>query len=484
MSNRGWLLLVLLLGFAYRVPQLNAPILGKHSWRQADTAAIARNFTENGFRILHPQIDWGGGTSGEVESEFPLYQYVVALLDRGSGEPVLWARALSLLLSLVTIVFLYLLVREIVDEKTALWSSAFYAVLPLSALFGRAVMPEPLMLMASVAGVHYFAMWARMGGVWRFVVSAAFVSTACLVKLPCLYLAAPLLYLALRRSGSKVLWAPWLWLYAVLVLAPVALWYTHAHQIFQETGLTFGIWEYGTDKWGNWDLVLSGKYWERILLDRVAHRHLTWFGFAIFMTGLFLRREHENEKLFDVWLIGLVVYLFIVGVGNYAHNYYQLPLLIPITAFMGKVYARYFRTPIHRSKTSVVLAAVLAVMASLSATRLHESRALENPGKSSVFLLAEQLQRMAGPSERVISVSRDPTLLYLSHRKGWKSSLASLRLERVGELIEQGAGYIAGTRSAEGWSDEEAQRFSDLQREYGVEMDTDRYYIIRLSAVR
>jgi 4-amino-4-deoxy-L-arabinose transferase-like glycosyltransferase len=474
----------LAIAFAYRAPQLNAPILGEHAWRQADTASIARNFTENGYRILHPQIDWGGRTSGEVESEFPLYPFLVAVLNGAFCESEIWARGLSLLFSLATIVFLYLLVRDFVDRETALWSSAFFAILPLCALFGRAVMPEPLMLMASVSGVYFFSRWTRTRGHWDFVASAALVSTACLVKLPCLYLGAPLLFLAWHCLGTRALREPWLWLYALIVLVPVVLWYWHAHQIFQETGLSFGIWGYGTDKWGNWDLVSSGEYWNRVLFNRLAHRHLTWFGFAIFLTGLFLRRKQREERLFDVWLAGLGVYLVVVGVGNYVHNYYQLPLLIPATVFMGKVYARFFRAPILRSPASLALAGALAAIAILSAARLHEFRAEENPETSSVFQLAEELRRVSDPSEKIISVSLDPTLFYLAHRKGWKASLASLREEDVAVLIEQGARYVAGTRSDQGWSGEEARRFADLRRAFSVSVDTDRYYIIKLSSAK
>lgn len=483
--NKRWLLLILFIAFAYRAPTLDAPIIGEHSWRQSDTAAMARNFSENGYRILHPQIDWGGQTSGEVECEFPLYPFLVALLYKIFGVSEIWARALSLLFSMVSLAFFYLLVRDHADEKTALWSSAFLAVLPLNALFGCAVMPEPLMLMASISGVYYFSKWTRTNNYWHFGVSAVLIATACLLKIPCLYLGAPLLYLAWFRFRGSVLWTPCLWLYAFLVLAPVGLWYFHAHQIFLDTGLTFGIWEYGEDKWGNWDLVLSWKYWNRILLNRLAHRHLTWLGFAVFLTGLGLKRKNKREWLFDVWLVGLAVFLFIVGRGNYIHNYYQLPLLFPVTVFIGKVYARYFHLPIGRSAASIALAVVFTVVTIMSTISLVKFRERENPEVSSVFQLAENLKDVSNRSDKVIIITNsDPTLLYLAHRKGWRESLKSLPLESVRKRIEQGAMFIAGTHDKKGWSDIEAQRFSDLQSEYSVITNNDRFYLIRLVAVK
>jgi len=103
--QKRWLLLILFIAFVYRVPSLDAPVIGEHSWRQAETAAMARNFYENGYRFLYPQIDWGGQTSGEVECEFLLYPFLVALLYKVFGVSEVCARALSLFFSMVSIVF-------------------------------------------------------------------------------------------------------------------------------------------------------------------------------------------------------------------------------------------------------------------------------------------------------------------------------------------------------------------------------------------
>jgi 4-amino-4-deoxy-L-arabinose transferase-like glycosyltransferase len=447
--ERRPILLILLLALAIRAIHLDAPILGEHSWRQADTAAIARNYTESGYRILHPQIDWRGETSGEVESEFPLYPYMVALLYGAFGVAEAWGRGLSIVFSLLTLLFVYRLVRANIDEKVALWSAFLLAILPLNAFFGRAFMPEPLMLMASVAGIYYFFAWTRTDEIRHYALSALFVCIAVLVKLPALYLGAPLLYLALLRYGVGVLGSPRIWLYGALVLSPVGLWYWHAHQLLLETGLSFGIWDYGSDKWGNWDLVTSCKYWNRVLLTRLAHRHLTWFGFAIFLPGLFLKRQSREEWLFDVWLLGLLVYLAIVGVGNYAHNYYQLPLLLPAVVFMGKVLGRHFQRPVLGSPVRMALAGTLAALVVLS-------------------------------GDRVIAIGPDPTLLYLAHRKGWRSSMEELTPANVDARIRAGAAFLVGVHHRKGSSEAYVRRLRQLENRHEVVVSGDRYFILRM----
>ena len=68
------------LGILLRLVQIWIPVLGVHSWRQADTAAMARHFSLAGTPIWLPQVDWGGASAGYVESEFPLYPFLVSRL--------------------------------------------------------------------------------------------------------------------------------------------------------------------------------------------------------------------------------------------------------------------------------------------------------------------------------------------------------------------------------------------------------------------
>ena len=69
---------LLLIGAALRLVNLHAQVLGLHSWRQADRAAIGRNDLEAGLTLWLPQVDWGGGGSGFAETDPPLYSQPAA----------------------------------------------------------------------------------------------------------------------------------------------------------------------------------------------------------------------------------------------------------------------------------------------------------------------------------------------------------------------------------------------------------------------
>ncbi|NJL87139.1 MAG: hypothetical protein HC886_16055 [Leptolyngbyaceae cyanobacterium SM1_1_3] len=64
-------LFLLALALLVRLYNLQSPIIGVHSWRQADTAALARNFYENGLNFFYPQVDWGETRLAMPKLSFP-----------------------------------------------------------------------------------------------------------------------------------------------------------------------------------------------------------------------------------------------------------------------------------------------------------------------------------------------------------------------------------------------------------------------------
>src|SRR5262249_41135056 len=74
-----------ILAVAARLILINQPYVDHWSWRQSDVAAIARNFSEGGFRFTQPQIDWAGNATGYVGTEFPILPFVAAICYKLGG---------------------------------------------------------------------------------------------------------------------------------------------------------------------------------------------------------------------------------------------------------------------------------------------------------------------------------------------------------------------------------------------------------------
>ena len=146
--GRGPLVLVVIAAVVPRLPHLGAAIVGWHSWRQADTAAIARNFYRGGMNLLYPAVDWSGAGRGYVESEFPLFPYLAAALYRVLGPDVVWGRALAIAFATGAALYLARLASRHVDRWSAACAAVAFSLFPLNTYIGAAFMAGSLMLLA------------------------------------------------------------------------------------------------------------------------------------------------------------------------------------------------------------------------------------------------------------------------------------------------------------------------------------------------
>ena len=139
---------------------VNQPLVDDQNWRQTDTAAMARNFYEEDFRLLYPRVDWRGTTEGYVECEFPLYPYLVALLYRVFGgvyEGL--GRGVSAVFCALSVLILFKLTVKLYDRRTGYWAGLLFGIVPVNVFFGRAFMVESLMIFCSIGMVYFFSEW-------------------------------------------------------------------------------------------------------------------------------------------------------------------------------------------------------------------------------------------------------------------------------------------------------------------------------------
>ena len=483
--RKYWIWAILLVAIGVRLYHIGFPVAGWHSWRQADTAAIARNFYQNGFNIFLPQIDWGGSTPGYLESEFQLYPFLVALLYKVFGVNDMFGRLVSVLFSVLTVYGLYQLTRKYCSERVALWSAFLYSVIPLNVYFGRAFMPESAMLMFSVLGIYWFSEWLENESWISFSISLLSITLAALLKIPALYLGLPLLYLAFCKYGYGLFKKLPLCLYAFFVFLPVELWYYHAHQIYLASGLTFRIWEVGTDKWGNLDIISTPKFYNDVFFKSIAERHLTYAGSIPFIVGLFIRRQKREERVFDFWLIAVIIYIIIVARGNQVHEYYQLPFILPAVIFAAKTFEKYlsFSTlsiPLRsRNVAFYFFSLCLAGILILSYLRYANFMRGETED-SALFRLGSSVQSLTDEDELIVAVNEgNPVVLYRCERKGWNSApedLDSLFLEKK---FDQGARFIVGEKSIFG-NDRRQNILDGLIEKHEIVVNNDEYFILKL----
>ena len=136
----------LLIGLILRLININSPVLGVHSWRQADTAAMARHFALENSPIWLPQIDWAGSSEGYVESEFPIFPYLVGQIYKLFGVHEFIGRGLSVFFSVFTIWLIIRIGTRIFDRTSGWFGGLAFAILPLNIYYGRTFQAESLLL--------------------------------------------------------------------------------------------------------------------------------------------------------------------------------------------------------------------------------------------------------------------------------------------------------------------------------------------------
>ncbi|MCT0212164.1 glycosyltransferase family 39 protein [Synechococcus sp. CS-1324] len=442
--------LPLLTGLALRLVQIQAPILGVHSWRQADTAAMARNFAEQGMHVLLPQIDWAGAGSGVVEAEFPLYPYAVALLYRLFGVREWLARGVSVALSVLTIWLLIRIGRRLVGARAGWWGGMAAAVLPIPVFYGRTVQPEATLLFLAALCLEGFLAWLERDDPLPLLLSWLAFTAACLIKvLPFLWLGVPLLWLWGSRRSWRVLRQPGTWLFPLAAAAVTALWYWHAHRLGQASGLSFGFWGGEANRY-SWRDLLGPGYWLGLAI-RITVRNLAVLGLPLLVLGLLgLGRIPDREQRTQALVlpIGLGAVLAagaLAPESSAVHEYYQLPLTLFAAPLIGLGWVRLQQgaLPWLRGRGWILL--ILLPLVSLTVLTIdYWSR--ENTAGSPTLALAERIRKATPPEARVVVASgSDPTVLYLAHRKGWLVSPAGLIKRSPEEWRQRGAAALAGS---------------------------------------
>jgi hypothetical protein len=465
--SRGLVLVlfaVILAGVLVRAYRITDPPLERHRVRQCDTAAMARNFHEGSLNILYPQIDWGGSSPGYVDSEFPIFPFAIALLYRAFGVHEWFGRAINIGAYVFSAIFLFRLTRRLFGDQVALVTVLFYSFVPLSVGFTRTIQPEPLMALGTIVGIYYFWVWCE--DEWRPAIwlSALGIALAALLKPFSLYVGVPLFYLCYRRFGWKFFRKAELWVYFIAVMVPIALWYSHAWELWNDYGNTLGVFA-GRQKLFSSEETHLG-FWLSLgkrLFERLVYLITTPAGLILLLVGM-LTKPPRREYLVYWWAVGFALCIAGVAVGHWMHDYYQLPVVFIASIFMAMGVVRLWEL----GWPSKRFAAACAVMLSLAtvgygAWRSISERSLDSSDWNRMSF-ARNIQELTESDAKIVFLSpeidsahkalnhrtpqgeylnADPVDFYLAHRKGWSVGFPRATPRLVESLRQRGAKYLA-----------------------------------------
>jgi 4-amino-4-deoxy-L-arabinose transferase-like glycosyltransferase len=390
--------------------RIDQPYIDRWSWRQSDVAAIARNYFQNGYRFLYPQIDWAGNEPGYVGTEFPILPFAAAMVYQFAGVHEWIGRGETVLLFAFGLPFFYLLVRDLLGRETALGALIFYSFAPLSVATSRSFMPDMPSLSLAMAGAWLFLRWLENRRLSWLVSSGSALSLAILIKAPTAILGAPLLFLCLSAptSAPRLKAAAWLrdarlWLFATIALAPAGLWYWHAARL----ATAF----YPHHMFGAGGFEVRDLQWYARIAKLTASSSLTLSLTAFAIVGAFVQMPRRGRWFFAWWTVAMVAFVILAGYGN-RHPWYQLPF-VPIAAACAGAGCARLRPRLPR----IVIGAIVALF--LSNAALVTPKFFE-PAAAQLRDLGLQLRAITPAHALIVAADDgDPTIFYYAERKGW-----------------------------------------------------------------
>ncbi len=457
LKNYYWL--PVSIGLILRLIRLNSPVLGIHSWRQADTAAMARHFAENNTPLWLPQIDWSGAGTGLVECEFPIYQYLLGKIYQIFGVQEWLGRGLSTIFSVLTIWLIIRISKKLLDNQSAWWGGLFFAMMPLNVYYGRTVQGESLMLMLAALSIDSILTWNKERNRSFLLISWISFTTASLIKvLPFIWTGLPLILIIAKGRNLKSSYqvkdikkdlvdigrSTSIYLYMGLTLILMFTWYLYAYRVGEYSGLSFGFWGESSDR-SSITLISDLSIWSNLLL-RVTVRNFSIFGLPLFVIGLINARKDYSLKIIFAGLIGILICTLLAIRASSIHEYYQLPLQLFICPLMGKglvVMKNWLSNNFITQTFTIGIVSLIAIVSLL--VLKFDYWNIESRQVKIWMPLAQNIREKVPVESKIVSVTGgDPTLLNLGRRQGWLTTAAEINQMKLKSWLSEGGEYIVG----------------------------------------
>lgn len=477
---------ILLLAFVVRLHGFSSPVADWHSWRQADTSAVSRNFVKHGFDLLHPRFDdlsnipaGKDNPQGYRFVEFPIYNFFQAglYLTVGIFSLEQWGRLVTIFSSLLTIWFLYAIIKKYADSTTGLFTAFFYAVTPYAVYYGRTILPDQMMIMATLGGIYFFDCWlttrkydtkSALGTVY-FCLSLLFIAAALLLKPYAAFFSLPILYLSWKEFGFTMLRQWKLYIFAALALVPLVLW--RIWMLPFPEGIPANDWLFNG---GN--IRFKGAFFYWVFADRIGRLILGYWGVVLLGFGLLYNSTRKfvttgkrtHVGLFYMFLLSSLLYVTIIARGNVQHDYYQILILPSLFLFLGlgaKALTAFTSEIANKYVATLILLVCTGFMLTFGWYFVRDYYNINNPA---IVEAGKAVDSLTPKNAKVIApYEGDTAFLYQTNRQGWPAYEKDLP-----GLIALGADYVVLVHPNQG--------DRDLRKQYAVVSESENYILLDL----
>ena len=416
------LTLLLIFGLLVRLYKINNPIADWHSWRQADTASVTRNYVNDGLNLLYPKYhDISSIQTGYLNLEglrlveFPIFNFfhylLVKILPSVSFDAL--GRLTSIIFSIFSAYFLFLIGKRYLGKWGGPLTSFFFLFIPFNIFFSRVILPEPLCVFFSLFSLWLFIKYIDSEKVFYLFFSGIIFSLALLIKPFALFYLFPVVYLVLGKyQVKKIINTPKLLInfliFVDLVLIPLLLWRFWIGK--HPEGIPYFTWAF------NGDLIrFRPAFWRWIFGERIGRLILGIWGLIPFVLGVVVKKKNY----FGISLmLGALAYVFIVATASVRHDYYQILIIPPICLLAAEGSLALWKNNIfNKWLARIILIFSIILGLGMGWYQVKEYYKIDHP---EIIAAGTAVDRLTPKDAKVIApYNGDTAFLYQTNRWGW-----------------------------------------------------------------
>jgi len=316
--------------------------LSVHQGAQSDRACVAWNYYTQSMDFLQPRVSENRAHEGVTGMEFPIIQYVVALLYKLFGFHDFIYRVVMFLIVFFGVFSAFKTTNFFIQKTLPRLLLAFgWFLSPIFVFYSNSYIPDTAALAFSMIAIHqyikfYFRINQRKSALWY----ALFITLAGLIKITFLiphiaiiaFVFLPFVFpkfIELQYRSEKL---PWYAL--ILPFAAAIAWYMYASHLTKSTGNNHFLQQINPAhslKEFMDNIVFATNTWQSSLYSKWPFILLFFFGFSRIFTSL--KTQPLISYLVIFLSLGFLSFVVLFS-GQLRYHDYYLTAIYPLVFFM------------------------------------------------------------------------------------------------------------------------------------------------------
>ena len=449
MTKKILILVTLILGLIVRLYKIDSPIADWHSWRQADTASVTKNFINHTGTFFIPTYhDLSNIPSGQENPhgyrmvELPIYNLIAAGLSKFCSVEIA-SRLVSIFFSLGSALLVYFItISWTKNFKIGFFAFSIFLFLPFNIYYSRTILPEPTAVFFMLLSLYLFTT--------NFYLSAIALAISVLIK-P--YTALLLFPIFLFLSWHKKITAKFA--FCLIAFLPLFFWRLWIKNF--PAGIPASAWLFNGGK-----MRFRPVWFRWLFYERIGKLIMGVLGVIPLYLGLAFRKNKNRSLCFFLFL-GILTYFTVIARGNIQHDYYQI-LIIPFIAIITGIGLNYM------FKFSSFLGTIIVIIFALAFSwyQIRDYYIID-----SAIVEAGQAAQQFLPKDAWVIAPRngDTAFLYQTNHAGWPIEIYDL--ETLKSRYPEKKFYLV-TVNKNSYT-------TELKEKYSVIIDNNNYTIVDLN---